>query len=987
MENVILVHGDNRLFDVIKEINDRNQYRIILFDNGIGDKLKKENISYIDFESFFNEEIKEIATKKIASFYNKIDSNNLWDTFQKTTDSNPINFNGDLKTFALKCFTISCILKKISKTYKINSLIILDDWAGYLQMYVREAKSLDIPVFHVAHGAFHYNSEIGRIMISDKLAVSGRTVYDTELLMGTTPKNKMVATGLPVWDKYAKFEISESEVLNKRKDYNIPDTAKVITFFSSWGPEYFVRNIKESYETLVKVIEDLQRENEIYFIVKLHPFGDEYSVFYESVSSNYNVKNIIFTKDTLEDILLISDFCLSGIETSALLEAIMLGKPSIQIVNNPVPKIFEGDAILYVKNDYEQLNKVLKDFINCGVLWNNTLQKVDWTISRFCFANDGKAAIRIVDEVEKLITKKQKNVENDFNKIKLFIVGITKEMGGGVHAIGNSMARGLDKDKFDVYFFEPTMEKATGEQIEITNSDGINFIKLYNWPLVFIDPNLHVGYEKGNQIINILLDKINPDIVHVHHTISLGFEILKVIDSKGIPVVVTVHDFWFFCPQIQLLRSNLQICDGPEKGSLCYDCMKEWGNYKNESIDKESWKLRYNKAIEILNNHVKLILAESNDVKRFLVENSIKPDLIKVQNPSQLSVDKLYSKTDFFEKPLKKEKLQLTFIGALYPAKGAHVAIQALSELDVNKQNKVTLNIYGNLPEGDYTKLLKDVAAKLPTEINFHGKYNSEMDLDKILKSSDLVIIPSIWRETFGIVVEEALAARVPVVCSNIGGLTEHFTNNIQGILFKPGNFKQLGAIIGNLIENPSIITEWQSNIKQPRLSVDYIKEFEGFYKEILNKSVLVEDKKDSTYNSNKTILKNSIDHEYETIIKSLSIINDSFPQYIFELKCECCYKDYKKEITGSFLYFEIFSCPHCSAKQKLDTENITTFIKEKYNYFFEEIEKCKLPIGEVIKELNSEDDKLPDFIKYLGHDTIYLINKILVTETLKRNN
>ena len=68
----------------------------------------------------------------------------------------------------------------------------------------------------------------------------------------------------------------------------------------------------------------------------------------------------------------------------------------------------------------------------------------------------------------------------------------------------------------------------------------------------------------------------------------------------------------------------------------------------------------------------------------------------------------------------------------------------------------------------------------------------------------DIVVIPSLWPEPFGMVTLEAMAAGLPVVASRIGGLADIFEDGIEGYHFAPGNADDLAEKLKLLLDDES---------------------------------------------------------------------------------------------------------------------------------------------------------------------------------------
>ena len=60
-----------------------------------------------------------------------------------------------------------------------------------------------------------------------------------------------------------------------------------------------------------------------------------------------------------------------------------------------------------------------------------------------------------------------------------------------------------------------------------------------------------------------VIDAARPDVAHIHHLTCLSTTIVDALARRGIPVVLTLHDYWLICHRGQLLDRHMQRCDGP----------------------------------------------------------------------------------------------------------------------------------------------------------------------------------------------------------------------------------------------------------------------------------------------------------------------------------------------------------------------------------------------------------------------------------------
>ena len=154
----------------------------------------------------------------------------------------------------------------------------------------------------------------------------------------------------------------------------------------------------------------------------------------------------------------------------------------------------------------------------------------------------------------------------------------------------------------------------------------------------------------------------------------------------------------------------------------------------------------------------------------------------------------------------RAEKTRLIYVGRLCEEKGVLVLLKALEALVHQREEaRFTLDIFG---EGDlgYVKELYDFvrSRNLDTEVAFHGKVPQE-ELIRWYDEADVMLVPSLWKEPFGLVVAEAMARSLPVIATNTGGPTEIVTHAVDGLLVEPNNEQALAAAVLRLVDDQAL--------------------------------------------------------------------------------------------------------------------------------------------------------------------------------------
>ena len=140
------------------------------------------------------------------------------------------------------------------------------------------------------------------------------------------------------------------------------------------------------------------------------------------------------------------------------------------------------------------------------------------------------------------------------------------------------------------------------------------------------------------------------------------------------------------------------------------------------------------------------------------------------------------------------EDLVIGTAGALNAGKGLFVLLDAVSRIkDKNKKIKVKILMAG---EGEGRRELERKASELGIDAVMPGR---RLDMPRVYQAMDIFVFPSICRETFGMVIIEAMAAGLPVAASSVGGVPEIIEDAENGILVPPGDPDALARAISLL--------------------------------------------------------------------------------------------------------------------------------------------------------------------------------------------
>lgn len=319
------------------------------------------------------------------------------------------------------------------------------------------------------------------------------------------------------------------------------------------------------------------------------------------------------------------------------------------------------------------------------------------------------------------------------------------------------------------------------------------------------------------------LKQVKPDLVHMNSCYLLSVSTITAIKQQAIPLIVTLHDFWFVCPRITLLKPTGQVCTVPENMAECAWCLAtEQRRFRlPETISGGAvGRLAQQLLAQPFGANLLGIKPTGNDLayrRRLLLDSLCQADLIL--SPSEFlrnvflkqgisSTKIIYSRigldTSHWLTPPEKSgvpssEMQIGYIGQLSHHKGVHLLIEAFKRLSFAGRS-ARLKIYG-APEAfpKYVQQLHNLTNGNPA-IEFMGRFDNRR-VAEILHQTDVMVVPSIWYENSPITIMEALTTNTPVVTTNLGGMSELVQHNVNGLLFEVGDVADLTRQLQRLLE------------------------------------------------------------------------------------------------------------------------------------------------------------------------------------------
>jgi glycosyltransferase involved in cell wall biosynthesis/O-antigen/teichoic acid export membrane protein len=338
-------------------------------------------------------------------------------------------------------------------------------------------------------------------------------------------------------------------------------------------------------------------------------------------------------------------------------------------------------------------------------------------------------------------------------------------------------------------------QRAAGHEVRVLSSDlagsGDRFSDA-TWPQSTARhaPAARLARQLGNpaarRALADLVQKWRPQVVHLHTIGLLAPSTLTVLTET--PTVLTVHG-----PEVYLRATERWCLPGHyfRRGDASHGSLT-WRGYTallaTEWVVGRRWRrcLRVVDVVTAPSGYLAgLASADLGPVR--LVPNGT--DRVLLPAAAVRPVDN--------HEPRAERPWRVLFVGRLEYFKGPQVLVRALPALLAEHPDTV-LTVCGTGSLADPLRALVEQLG-LGAHVELVGWLRRE-ELDRRMAEADVVVVPSLWPEAFGLTCLEALAAGTPVVASAVGALPDLVVADVTGLLVPPGEPAALATSVGRLL-------------------------------------------------------------------------------------------------------------------------------------------------------------------------------------------
>lgn len=312
-----------------------------------------------------------------------------------------------------------------------------------------------------------------------------------------------------------------------------------------------------------------------------------------------------------------------------------------------------------------------------------------------------------------------------------------------------------------------------------------------------VDALATIYSRSARRALSTLLDSMDgrPDVAHLHLiSHQLTFSVVDELRSRGIPTVMTLHDYKIGCPAYVLYRDGARCTkciDGPVENVIRYRCLK--GSAAGSAIAAVEARIARSRGSWL-------------DIDAFVTPSAFAGEVAVSTGVDRQRVHVIQNFLPETEAatPLPSFAAPARFFIAsrLEAVKGIRELLQVFTE---SAGELGVLAIAG--AGGELEPEVIQTAHESPY-VEYLGRL-SRAEVLAQLRVSRASLTPSLWDENNPMSLLEARAAGTPVIATRVGGLPEMVTHGVDGFLVDPGNLQELRDSMLRLAGDPELASRF----------------------------------------------------------------------------------------------------------------------------------------------------------------------------------
>lgn len=303
-----------------------------------------------------------------------------------------------------------------------------------------------------------------------------------------------------------------------------------------------------------------------------------------------------------------------------------------------------------------------------------------------------------------------------------------------------------------------------------------------------------------------LLRRIDPDVVHFHHYVHVGIDLIRLVRNTcpSARIVLTLHEYIAICMNNgQMVKTDGKLCHqySPRECHLCFPDVSPEDFFLREQYIKSFFRL------------VDQFISPSEFLRDRYVAWGLDPARVAVLENGLPIGDRV---------PLRTltggdTRGRFAFFGQINPYKGVDVILEAFARLPKSVRKRVTLDIFGSglsQQEPEFQEKINGLLAKCKDSVHLHGPYEPE-EMGRLMEEVDWVVMGSVWWENSPLVIQEAYKFGRPIICPDIGGMAEKVLPDVGGLHYRARDSIALSALINRIVDEPDLHGQLHSSLPE----------------------------------------------------------------------------------------------------------------------------------------------------------------------------
>ena len=372
------------------------------------------------------------------------------------------------------------------------------------------------------------------------------------------------------------------------------------------------------------------------------------------------------------------------------------------------------------------------------------------------------------------------------------------------------------------------------------------------------------------------VDRTGPwDVIHFNNLEGLPAHVLALKDRwPGTRFLLSLHNYYPFCPQVNLWHAERETCPGYDEGARCVTCLTAhpdprsvrlaygvgttlsrvgagpktftydkifrpvlgfaWRNMRRllrlrhgrrqvasatvetptpaPRPDGTPFKQRRARMVALINRYCDGVLCVSQRVQQIAVQHGLEPARLHTLYIGTKEAGAWHNTQARAQFLQPDGTLRLAYLGYMRRDKGFHFLMQALSALPPEIAGRLHLTVAAKAGEGDALRLLAEATPQLASLRHVDGY--SHDGLDALLADVDLGLVPVMWEDNLPQVAIEMHARHIPLLTSDRGGAQE--LGNCPDLVFRAGDAQDFARVLGRVLDGTVDPAQYWSNAVPP---------------------------------------------------------------------------------------------------------------------------------------------------------------------------